>query len=431
MTITRGMCEFALSGLAAEPALAMMRLSLLDWSVCALAGWREPATRIVRDVILAESGTPEASLVGQSARVPVRAAALVNSVASHALDYDDTHFAHIGHPSAAVVPAALAIAEQTGATGADFLRAALIGAEASIRVGVWLGRSHYQAGFHQTATAGAFGATLAAARLLGLDIGQMGHALGLASTRASGLKSQFGSMGKPLNAGIAAANGIEAALLAKGGFISNPQALDGAQGFGETHAGTSERAAFDGIGKVWRFEGISHKFHACCHGLHAMLEAVGQLRDQVAPGDVARVLVTAHPRWQSVCNIAAPGSGLEVKYSFRMTAAMTLAGIDTAAPVSYSDECAQQASLIALRDRVEVEFDPNMAETAAAVSVHLSDGTTHHGAHDLATPLPVWAREEKLHAKAAALVGKGRAQALWAAIRGGPDMSALLDALRA
>ena len=150
----------------------------------------------------------------------LRAAALVNGAISHALDYDDTHFAHIGHPSVAVLPAALATAEAVDAPASAVLDALLLGAEASIRVGVALGRPHYDRGFHQTATSGAFGATVAAARVLGLNRETTRHALSLVSTRASGLKSQFGSMGKPYNAGLAAANGVEAAELARRGFLS-------------------------------------------------------------------------------------------------------------------------------------------------------------------------------------------------------------------
>ena len=430
MTITRDLCEFTASKIDAKPALAMMRLSLLDWSVCALAGRLEAASKIVRDMVLAEGGAPQATLVGHGAQVPARAAALVNGVASHALDFDDTHFAHIGHPSVAVIPAALAVAEKTGASGAEFLRAALIGAEASIRLGVWLGRAHYQLGFHQTATAGAFGAALAAARLLGLNKDQMAHALGLVSSRASGLKSQFGTMGKPMNAGIAAANGVEAALLAGAGFISNPQALEGAQGFGKTHAAACDSAAFKGMGKIWLFENITHKIYPCCHGLHAMLEAVRQVRGGVDAARVAKISIIAHPRWDSVCNIAAPRTALETKFSFRLTAAMAICGTDMAALASFSEVTAHDTALIAIRDLVEVEFDPDIAETAARVVITLNDGSILQGAHDLADPLPMGQREEKLNAKAAALVGQGRARLLWAAIGAGPDMAALLDALR-
>ncbi len=189
-----------------ESALEIMRLSLVDWLAVGVAGQGEPVTRITREMVQAEGGTQQATMFG-GGRGPARGVALANGAASHALDLDDTHFAHIGHPSVAVTPAALAVAEQQGLGKAAMLRAALAGSEASIRFGVAFGRGHYQTGFHQTATAGAFGATVAATRLVSDDPGVMQQALAIVSTRASGLKSQFGTMGKPYNAGLAAANG--------------------------------------------------------------------------------------------------------------------------------------------------------------------------------------------------------------------------------
>ena len=238
-------------------ALQVMRLSVLDWIACGWTGRDEPVAKLTRTMVLAEGGVAQASLFG-GGRVPARAAALVNGAASHALDYDDTHFAHIGHPSVAVLPAALAVAETQNAGLADFIAAGLAGAEASVRIGLLLGRGHYQVGFHQTATAGAFGATLAAGLLLGLDDGHMRHAMGLVTTRAAGLKSQFGTMGKPYNAGIAAANGVEASLLAAGGFVSNPAALTGSNGFLPTHHADGALPEADG----YLMEAVSHQHSA-------------------------------------------------------------------------------------------------------------------------------------------------------------------------
>ncbi len=417
---------------AAGQARAMMRLSLLDWAAVALAGRDEKVAQLVREMVLEECGRGFATLVGSNVRVPARAAALANGTTSHALDYDDTHFANIGHPSVAVIPAALAVAEATGAGGAAFLDAALVGVEASIRVGIWLGRSHYQTGFHQTATAGAFGATLAAARLKGLSAPQTAHALGLAATRAAGLKSQFGSMGKPYHAGLAAQTGVEAAWLAQAGFISNPAGLECEQGFGPTHAGEANAAAFDGIGQDWLFETVSHKFHACCHGTHAMIEALKAIGD-TAPGMIERITVTTHPRWLSVCDIAEPATGLELKFSYRMIAAMVLTGHDTAALSSFTDDLAQESGLRALAARVVVETDPHLEETAARVSVIGTDGQSRNATHDLMAPISMSDRRDKLLSKTAALLGETGAGALWQNIGGGsgPDLAAIAAQLSA
>ena len=178
-------------------AKKLARLSLFDWMVVARAGSGEPVSAILRGFVAEEAGRPEASMVGSPVRVPARAAALANGTISHALDYDDTHFAHVGHLSIGIMPAALALGEALDASAAAVRDAFLVGAEAACRIGIVLGRRHYERGFHQTATAGAFGATVASGRLLGLSADQMRHALSLAGTRASGLKSQFGTMGKP------------------------------------------------------------------------------------------------------------------------------------------------------------------------------------------------------------------------------------------
>ena len=392
-------------------ALAMMRLSLFDWAACARAAVDEPVAQITRAMVLDEAGAPQAALFG-GGRAPARAAALVNGATSHALDYDDTHFAHIGHPSVAVCPAAMAVGQSVGAQGAAILHAALIGAEASVRVGVWLGRGHYQIGFHQTATAGCFGATLAAARLLGCDAGQTAHALGLATTRASGLKVQFGTMGKPYNAGIAAANGVESALLARAGMTSRPDALSCDLGFGATHHGAAVTVP-DG----WLFPQVSHKFHSCCHGLHAMLEALGELRSTLHPDHVARVEIDTHSRWLTVCNQAAPQTGLGAKFSYRLTAALCLAGRSTAAVATFSDAACTDPALVALRDRVVVLGDDGLTETAARVRVVLQDGTVRTAFHDLAAPLDPGHRAAKLRAKAAALLGDALADKLWQAVQ--------------
>ncbi|MCK8462326.1 MmgE/PrpD family protein [Aliiroseovarius sp. S1339] len=412
----------------AHDAREMMALSLLDWATVAIAGADEPVARIICDMAVDDGGGSQASVVGRARKLPVRAAAMVNGTASHALDYDDTHFAHIGHPSVAAVPAALAIAEWIRAPGSEMLDAALVGVEGSIRLGRWLGRNHYQTGFHQTATAGAFGATLAAGRLLALSADQLTQALGLCATRAAGLKSQFGTMGKPYHAGLAAQTGVEVARAAKAGFISAPDGIDGPQGFGPTHSGEADAIAFDDLGRHWDILTISHKFHACCHGTHAMLEALSDI--DCAAADVAEIQLWTHPRWLSVCNIPHPKTGLEVKFSYAHCAAMALSGVDTTALASFSDQVARDPALVALASRVHVLADDNIAETAARVEVTLQNGAVLNREGNLNAPMSLADRRVKLEAKSRALLG-ARADQVIEAIGSLPDMDALCTLLRA
>ncbi len=410
-TITDQLIGFSAVDVPADAA-EMMRLSLFDWAACGIAGSQEAEFAGFKASQLALHPGPHSVLGEGSASAAT--AALINGTLSHALDYDDTHFDHIGHPSVAVVPAVLALTEQTGADLGSLIEAATIGVEASILVGLWLGRDHYQVGFHQTATAGAFGATLAACRLLDLNPNQTRHALGLCASMASGIKAQFGTMAKPLNAGLAARTGVEAALWAQSGMTAAHDGLAGPLGFGPTHHG--QGADVDLAQDAWRILSISHKFHACCHGLHAMLEGLREAGLNGAEVDTLHILT--HPRWMSVCNIPAPQTGLAAKFSYAQTAAMTLLGHDTGTIASFTDQITQDAQIMDLRARITVSEDARLTETQSEIAVTLHDGSTRHLRHDLMAPMSIETRAAKLRAKAEALVGAPHAQTLWSAAQG-------------
>lgn len=395
-------------------ALTLARHSLLDWMACGMAGAGEPLAGKLRSLAEAEGGAPAASVIS-GGRAPARMAALVNGATSHALDYDDTHFAHVGHLSVAIYPAALAVAEGTGAKGLAVMEAFLVGAEVAIRVGLALGRGHYDAGFHQTATAGAFGAAVAAGRLLGLDRVGMRVALGLCATRASGLKCQFGTMGKPYNAGVAAANGVEAAQLAMLGFSAPDDGVFGPQGFVPTHAAELDfdAASTPPVTERFLFEDNRYKFHACCHGTHAMIEALLQSRETagILLADAASLTLKTNPRWLRVCDIKRPRTGLEVKFSYGWLAGMTLRGDATGSDRTYLDALAGEAELVAFAEQVTVDGDGSLTDMEAAGELVLRDGTRIAIYHDLAAPLDEAVLEERLSTKADAMLG-ARAQAL-------------------
>ncbi len=432
MTLSQDLGAFATGPVELPDAMRRaVRFSLFDWGSVGIAGKAEPVARAARAAALGEGEGGPAGLFG-GGRATMRMAAMANGAASHALDYDDTHFLHIGHPSVAIMPAAIAVAEREGASGPAVTEALAVALELSCRIGDWLGRSHYEAGFHQTGTAGAFGATAAAGRLLGLDSTAMGHALSLCATRAAGLKSQFGTMGKPLNAGFAAEIGVGCAALAAHGAASNPAAIAGEQGFGPTHAGEGREAAWDGLGDAWVFPDVSYKFHACCHGLHAMLEAIRDLREGgLDPEAVRSVRVVTHPRWLAVCNQPAPETGLGAKFSYRLTAAMGLRGVDTASLDTYTDAITQRSDLVALRDRVEVATDASLTDMQARVIVETGSGR-HEAFHDLGAATDPATLEARLREKSATLLGGARADRLWesvAGLDGAPDLDALSAAL--
>ncbi|WP_397543878.1 MmgE/PrpD family protein [Roseovarius salis] len=407
-------------------ALQLARYSLLDWTTCCVAGRNEPVAGKLRALAAEEGGKPVASVCGAQ-KAPPRMAALVNGATSHALDYDDTHFAHVGHLSVGIYPAALAVGEDIDADARAVIEAFLVGAEAAIRIGMVLGAAHYNLGFHQTATAGAFGATLAAGRLYGLTETELRAALGLCATRASGLKSQFGTMGKPYNAGIAAANGVECAQLARGGFTSADDGLMGMQGFVETHTPKADPDAgwASPPPATFLFEDNKYKLHACCHGLHAMIEALISARadHRVTLDDVASLRLRTAPRWLKVCNNPSPRTGLEVKFSYKWLAGMVLRGDETGSDRLYSDALASDPALAAFADRVTVDADPALSDAQADVLLTLADGREIGLRHDLDVPLDEDVLARRLRGKAQAVLGD-TGREIWALLDG-------LDGLRA
>ncbi|MBX2879403.1 MAG: MmgE/PrpD family protein [Granulosicoccus sp.] len=411
-----------------ENSMNCLSMSLLDWLAVGRAGVEEPVSTLVRTMNMADGGLPQASIFGSTTRLPLRLAAQINGTTTHALDYDDTHFLHVGHTSVVVMSSTLAIAEAQGASVQQMLEAALIGSEIACHVGHWLGRSHYRAGFHQTATAGVFGATASACRLMKLDIDTTLHALGVATTMASGLTSQFGTMGKPFHAGMAAGRGIEAALLAANGFVSRTDALECAQGFALSHHADPANLGGDmfELGDRSVFADVQHKYHACCHGLHASLEALAavQSKHHIEAEDIHRIEIATNPRWLSVCNIQDPVSALESKFSYRHVTALLLSGYDTAALGTYTDALCNDEKLQALRNRVAVHADNSLLDTEVMIQIENRDGSTLKHSLDLATPLALEARQERILKKCRSLIGEDKTATFWSLIRQQPSMSA-------
>ena len=383
------------------------KMSMIDWCGVAYAAKEEPVSKIVTKLIDEEQTKGLSRLISNGKEVSARSAAFVNGTIGHALDYDDTHFLFTGHPTASAFPTALALGEELGSSSDDIMLAYMCGVEISTRLGHILGYSHYNKGSHQTATSGAFGATLVASKLLKLDAKQIENALGIVSTRASGLKSQFGTMGKPFHAGIAASNGIEAAKLSKLGFVSCENGIECNQGFLKTHAWdeTMPEAAINGLGQDFLFPEIKYKFHACCHGLHAFLEALDELKtkNNFNPDSIEKISIQTQPSWLQVCNIDSPKTGLEAKFSYRLTAAMSLHGVDTGRLDSYNDEICFNEKIVETRDKVEVIPNDKMTNTEALIE--LKDGTEiYKNSHDLNNKIENELLQKKILTKSSSLL---------------------------
>lgn len=389
-------------------ARAVAARALLDTVGVTLAGAAEPSARIVRGVI-EQDGTGPCRVLGTPLRVSAASAALANGTAAHALDYDDMCFVSLAHPSAPLVGAALAAAEVANASGRALLDAYVVGFELEGRLGRAMNPRHYQRGWHCTSTIGSIGAAAAASRLLRLDAIAGSHALAIAASEASGLKENFGTLVKPLHAGLAARNGVVAALMARAGMTASGAAIDGPQGF--LAAMDSEQPSLDAfaadLGTRWEIvdTGITVKLYPSCAGTHPMLDALLDLKRRVRfkAEDVEAIGIGVDPIVPTILLYDRPSSGLEGKFSMPFCAAAAVVhgrvGIDTF-EVSMRDP-----AIVAMQARVTMRVDPTLDAAAppltqVRVTVQLRDGRVLTASANGARGYPERpARDEELAAK--------------------------------
>ena len=398
---------------------ALARQCVLDWIGVALAGSGDALPRLLIDDALADGGKPVASVVGHAARVAPLQAALINGAASHVLDYDDVNLSLTGHPSAAVLPGLLALAEARSANGAELVAAFIAGYETACRVGLLVQPGHYARGYHNTGTIGTVAAAAACAHLLKLGAEQTAHAIGIAATQAAGLKSMFGTQCKPFHAGLAAHNGLRAARLAASGMTCRTDALECAQGFASTMSPDfNPQAALAAPDRFYVRDNI-FKFHASCYGTHAPIESARRLREAngLQPRQIERVVVRVDKTLDAMCNIAAPRTGLEAKFSLRFMTAAALVGADTAGLALFEDTNVRDAAICALRDKVKVEFANAWPTAQAEVVVELTDGRRLSVGHDAGIPPTDYAQQgqrlrEKFERLTEPVIGLARSSAI-------------------
>jgi len=371
------------------PARELVRQCVLDYLGVAVAGASDGLVRLLLDEMNEAGGAPKASVIGHELRLPALSAALVNGAAAHALDYDDVNMAMPGHPSVAILPALLALAELRRSSGREVATAFVAGYETTCRIGAALQPGHYNLGFHSTGTIGSFGAAAACARLLGLDAETTAIALGIAGTQAAGLKSQFGTMCKPFHAGKAAQCGLLAARLAARGFSSRTDIVECVQGFALTHGPDFAPAAAlaEPEGGLHLFANL-FKYHAACYLTHAPIECARRLREdhRLEPDAIAGITLRLDASCERVCNIPAPSDGLQSKFSLRQTVAMALAGVDTASLGAYSAENARDPRLVGLRERVVLDWQDSWPQTLSELELELTDGRRPMARHDAGIP---------------------------------------------
>jgi 2-methylcitrate dehydratase PrpD len=375
--------EFVASAQAPDSARQRAAAAFCDTTGVILAGAVEPAARIVRSAI---DGHGRCHVLGTSRVSSAGDAALANGVAAHALDYDDMCFVSMAHPSCALVPAVLAAAESSNASGRTALNGYVAGFELECRLGSVMNPRHYHTrGWHCTSSIGTLGAAAAAARVMGLDAAQIGHALGIAASLACGLKENIGTMTKPLHAGIAARHAVTAAVLARSGFTASEDALTGPQGYlaAMDSGGSADdfaRSASD-LGMRWEIEdtGISVKLYPSCAATHPPLDVLLDLvRGHALKAEgIDSIDVEVDTMTPRLLIYDRPQTGLEAKFSMPFCAA---AAVVFGHPTidAFDDAHIRDASVQALMPRVTLRANPAFDAAAplsqARVSIRLRSG---------------------------------------------------------
>jgi 2-methylcitrate dehydratase PrpD len=376
-----------------EAAWEAAHRAFIDIVAVTVPGAVEPVTRRVFATVK-DWGAGPSAVIGEEARLAAPWAALVNGTAAHALDFDDNFDPAKAHATAVLAPAILALAEQEDASGRDCLDAYIAGLQILGRVGQGVNPTHRNRGWHATATVGAIGAAAACARLLKLDARQAAYAVSIATSMAAGFMSQFGTMAKPLHAGLAAKSGVLAASLARQGLDAGLATLDGPTGMNRLMVGPDYEQLRDALshvehGQNLRFEthsvgepllllssGLKPKRFPNCGSAHRAMDGLADLiAEHGFPADaVETVHVRAPVSHLNNLMYRVPQDGLQAKFSLEYgLACILLTGNATLA--DFTDEAARRTGFAAIYPRIHRHpVDKAEGEFPTEVEVVLRDG---------------------------------------------------------
>ncbi|RPI43642.1 MAG: MmgE/PrpD family protein, partial [Betaproteobacteria bacterium] len=348
-----------------EAVIARTEDLFLDWFASCLAGKNARPTHVMeRFAVSMGPAAGSSEILTSRSRSSAFFAALVNGAASHFVEQDDLHNSSVLHPGTVVFPAVLAAAQEIGASGREVIVASIAGYECGVRVGEFLGRSHYRV-FHTTGTAGKLAAAAGVGRLLGLDPVRMNHCLGSAGTMAAGLWEflRDAADSKQLHTAKAAADGLMAAYIAREGFTGAGRIFEGAQGMA---AGMSTDAdpsrLVDGLGSRWATAETSFKYHASCRHTHPAADALlaAMQAHALKPDDVAKVTARVH---QGAIDVLGPVTDPQTVHQSKFSMGFVLANIaqyGRAGLSEFTEEALRDRGLREFHDKVAMKLDPEV-----------------------------------------------------------------------
>jgi 2-methylcitrate dehydratase PrpD len=360
-----------------DPLRHEARRSLLNFVGCALGVAHTPPIDMAMRVLTSLSGADRVTVFGRGERLDLLGAAFINAISANLLDYDDTHLPTVIHPTAPVAPAALALAEQRGLSGAAMLHAFILGAEVECRVGNAVSPGHYARGWHITSTCGVFGSAVASAKLLGLDAQQTWHAIGIAASQSAGVIENLPSAAKNVGVGNAARNGLFAALLAEQGYTAAPAAIEGALGWARAMGDEPAVAKLtDGIGEQWELLKNTYKPYPCGIVMHAVVDACLALRRDhaITATDIAEIVISGDQLLldrgdRTVTN------DRDARVSIHHCAAVAFL-FGAAGLGEFSEEMVHDPAVVALRALTQARLNADSPRGAATATVRTIDGQT-------------------------------------------------------
>lgn len=392
---------------------------MVDWIGVTLGGLHHSSISILIQTVKELGGRRQATILGTPIKTSVLHAALVNGAMSHVLDFDDTHLRALMHPSAPLLPALLAYGEWRKVNGKDILLAFVLGFEIETRISMAMGTSHYNAGWHSTATMGRFGAATGVGKMAGLDRQKMAYALGLAGTQASGIRRVFGTMTKSFHPGKAASDGLLSVLLAQKGYTSPTDILEGEKGLGSLFSSDFDpQRGLEGLGKSYTIMGASFKPYASCLYTHPAIDGVIHLRNQlqIKPLDVEAIHCSVSKFCFDAACIRDPQTGLEGKFSTPYCVSLALiegrAGEDL-----FRDEVVKDQAIRDVMKRVQVEEKSELSDKEAEITIWLHDSRTmkhkvDYPLGDPENPLPDQKLDEKARSLLESIFEKERVEAV-------------------
>jgi len=365
------------------------KIAFLDWVAVTLAGKDDPAVKKLLQYADIMGSNPHATVIGHGVKTSASYASLINGTASHVLDYDDTLEAFLGHPSVTIFPSLLALGEWTGKSGAAFLTAYITALKVGAAIGACAGLDHYMSGYHATSTLGHLASAAGCAKLIGLDEGQTVNALGIAGTQTSGLKRVFGTMCKPFHAGRSSQAGLVSVLLAKDGFTSAEDILEGNHGFFHVMKGKVNDKVLGTLGKTWDIENLAQKYHASCHATHSPIEGALSvvMENGIALTDIAFLRVFCSQLSVDAAGTDQPKSGREGKFSIAYCVANALTRGQTGI-AAFTDDKVNAPEINALMNKIVVIQTDEFKGLQARVEVETNAGAVHTETFNILKDIP-------------------------------------------